>query len=300
MLRLFSAKTVQEKDVSDNSSEYDSDSEENDKQFNVFQKPLCVQQWGENIMVSYYFLSIRDVAPHLSSWCFNRKMDDKHKENIKKDLLSKSNPHLMGSIQVIRDKKLNCRIINGQHRLSVIQEIIKEDIDFNFQMNLMFEVYDCNIEDIDDVSDAEMHKNIESIFKIANNSLNLKPEQDHDILCKQIVIAMMKDPLLKRGIVDKTVGDVNKPKISAKLLFELLKSLLQSDKIDMSVPEIITRIKKINANISTTPFIKLFGRHNPAQSKQKQFEKAKELGFYLNLSSRMTPDVWIEMISEPF
>ena len=205
-MRLFTSKAASRKDISDNESEYDSDSEsDNDKQFNVFQKPLCVQQWGENIVVSYYFLSIRDVAPHLSSWCFNRKMADQHKNNIKKDLLSQANPHLLGSIQVIRDKKLNCRIINGQHRLSVIQEIIKEDIDFNFQMNLMFEVYDCNIEDIDDLSDVEMHKNIEAIFKIANNSLNMKPEQDHDILCKHIVIAMMNDPLLKKGIFDNFI-----------------------------------------------------------------------------------------------
>jgi hypothetical protein len=273
-----------------------SEEESLDEQPNIFTKPLCVQQWRDNIMVSYYFLSIRDVAPYLSTWCFNRKMDEQHKEKIKQDLLAQSNPHLMGTIQVIRDKHFNCRVLNGQHRLCLLQEIIKDDINFEFQMNLMFEVYDCDIDNLDDVTEITT---IEDIFKIANNSLNMKPEQDHDILCKQIVMAMMADPILKRGIVDKTNGSVHKPKITAKLLFELFKALLPSDKINVPLSEIIIRIKKINTNISITPYIKLFGRYTPAQHKLKQFEKAKDIDFYLNLESRMNPDIWIETLADP-
>lgn len=296
MKKLFSRRIENEEELEGSSSE-EEDDEHDDKPYDVFPNPICYQSWGPNIKVSYHFLSVRHIAPHLSTWCFNRKMDATHKNKIKLALLNKDLPHLMGSIQVVRDKKLNCRVINGQHRLAAIQEIIKEDIDMKFKMNVMFEVYDCDIEDLDDLSDVNTHVNIENIFKIANNNLNMKPEQDHDLFCKQIVIAMMNDSVLKKGIVDKTNGTVHKPKITAKDLFENFKSHLPFDKIKSTVPELVVKIKTINADVSSMPFIKLFSRHNPAQFKQKQFEKAKALGFYLNLESNMKPCDWIEMLS---
>lgn len=109
---------------------------------------------------------------------------------------------------------------------------------------MMFEIYDLNIEDIDDVSNINAHDDITYIFKIANNSLNMKPEQDHDIFCKQIMIAMMNDSFLKKGIIDKTAGNVYRPRISAKLLYELFKTYLPSEFLDLDIAEIIMRIKK--------------------------------------------------------
>lgn len=295
MLKLFR----RERPLED---ECETDEEENeleqDSFLNVFKTPLCEKQWNENINVSYHFASIKDVAPHLSSWCFNRKMDEGHKNKIKSDLLKQQTPHLMGCIQMVRDKKLNCRVINGQHRLRAVQEILADDIDQKFHMSLMFEIYDCEIDDLDDMSDVSIHNTIEGIFKIANNNLNIKPEQDHDLLCKQIVIAMMNDQVLKVGIIDKTSGTVHKPKITAKLLFENFKAHFASEKMKCSVPDLIIKIKKINAQISTMPFIKLFGRYTPATYKQKQFERATKLGFYLNLESNMSPDIWIEMLTD--
>jgi len=41
-MRLFTSKPAPTRIISDNESEYDSDSEQEDKQFNVFQKLLCV------------------------------------------------------------------------------------------------------------------------------------------------------------------------------------------------------------------------------------------------------------------
>lgn len=266
-----------------------SESEDEEETFDIFQNPLCTQKWN-NTAVTYHFLSIRDIAPYLSTWCFNRRIDEDHVESIKKALQNQCNPHLMSTIQLIKDKNNNCRVINGQHRIRAIQDIIREDLDMKFQMNMMFEVYD--IDDLDDIN-----ANIENLFKIANNSLNYKPEDDHEILCRQIVAAMMQDPVLKNGIVDKTTGRVNKPRIEAKILFESLKSFFPSEKAKhMEVSEIIHRIKKMNVQISTTPYITLFGRYQPAVSKQKQFEKATKIGFYLNIECKMSPDVWMDML----
>lgn len=294
MFRLLGLAKRDETEIVNSNNESDYSSEEDaDTPFDTFNKPIAIQKWGDDVVVSYHFLSIRDVAQYLSSWCFNRKLEEAHKDAIKAELFKNDNPHLMGTVQLVRDKKLNCRILNGQHRIKAIQEIIKEDIDMKFQMNVMFEVYDVNIEDIDDLGSS--HQLVETMFKIANNSLNIKPEQDHDLLCKKIVVAMMNDNVLKKGIVDKTNGTVHKPRILAKHLFESFKSFLQPN-ITLSVPEILIRIKQINVDISTMPFVKLFGRQTPAQQKIKQFEKAKEIGFFLNLNGKMSPDVWMDMI----
>lgn len=118
----------QNKEIDDESDIDDS----SDTPLDVFAKPLSIQTWGKDTQVSYHFLSIRDVAPHLSFWCFNRKMDDDHKNTIKTDLLANENPHLMGSIQIVRDKSMKCRVLNGQHRLAAIQEIIKDDFNMEF------------------------------------------------------------------------------------------------------------------------------------------------------------------------
>ena len=180
------------------SEEYSShEEEETDEPLDIFNKPLAFQQWGTDTVVSYHFLSVRDVAPHLSSWCFNRKLDSSHKDGIKVALSNVESPHLMGAIQVIRDRNMKTRILNGQHRIKAIQELIMEDLEMHFQMRIMFEVYDIDIDDIDDLDSS--HTLIEKMFKIANNSLNMAPEQDHDLYCKRLVMAMMNDPLLKKG-----------------------------------------------------------------------------------------------------
>lgn len=270
------------------------DKEDEDMEiFDIFNKPLEVQQWGENMIVSYHFKSIRDVGAYLSTWCFNRKLDKDHKNKIKKALLASPHPHLLGTIQLIRDKQKKCKVINGQHRIASIQEIIDEDIDMKFDMKVMFEVYDINIDDLDDIDN---NSTIEDIFKIANNSLNFKPIDDHDILCQQIVIHMLKDDTLKKGIVDKAEGRVNKPRISTKELYEQFKEHLKSSNLTLTIPEIIIKIKKINLEISKVEHLKLFGRNNPSEKKLRQLAKARELGFYLNMECKMSIDKSIGII----
>lgn len=287
--KLFFRQPDTEEEVED----YDH-GEDDDQPTNVFHTPIASQPWG-NRNVSYHFMSVRDIAPYLSSWCFNRRLDQAHKERIKQDLRNQSTPHLMGTIQVVRDVKGNCRVVNGQHRIKAIEEIIQEDIDMTFQMNMMFEVYDIPLQDMDDIDDHS-HLDIEKLFLTANASLNFSLGDDHDIFCKKIVIAMLKDPLLKNGLVDKTAGTVHRPRLLVKELYEQLKKYLSTD-YTMTTEDILHQIKKINVQISTMTNIKLFGRNNPADIKLRQREKAKELGFYLNLNGRYPPETWIQMIT---
>jgi len=268
--------------------------EDDDSNFDIFSEPLTSQIWEKNentYKVSYHFKNIRDVAPFLASWCFNRKLNEDHKNKIKNDLLLQKNPHLMSSIQVVRDDQKKCKIINGQHRIKAIEEILKSDVDMKFNMNIMFEVYDINIDDVDDIDN---NTEIEALFTTANNSLNFKPEDDHEMFCKRIIIAMSNDPILSRGLVDKTTGRVNKPKIAVKELFEAFKENYSNN--NLTIEEIIKKIKKINNSILMMDYMTLYGRKNPAENKLHQKNKAVAMGFHLNLNCKYPQDVWIKMI----
>ena len=45
--------------------------------------PLATHKWNDRIC-SYYFEQVRDVAFILSTWSFNRNLNTKHKDEIKK------------------------------------------------------------------------------------------------------------------------------------------------------------------------------------------------------------------------
>lgn len=266
-----------------------------DTEFNVFKHPIATQPWGSDTTVSYFFMSAREAAPYLVTYRFNRKIDVRHKNEIKQDLIKNHNPHLMGTIQIIRDKRNNCRIINGQHRVAAILEIIEEDIDMKFNISLMFEVYDINADNVNDYAD---HNSVEHLFKIANKSLALPPEDEDDKHYKQLMFAISKDKLLSGGIVDKPSGTVRRPRILAKELYEKFKERLPVTVFrDTKTDDIIRRIKEVNVRLSLMTNQELFGRSNPAEAKLRQLDKARELGFFLNLECKYPPATWIPLIT---
>lgn len=245
--------------------------------------------------VYYYMVSVSEVASFLETWCFNRPINDDHLKKLKQEVLSQNHKHFMGSTQVIRDKSKNYRVINGQHRLKAIHEIMKEDFDMKFDMKIMIELYDLDIEDILDYNMSEENNNkIEMLFKNANNSLFLKPEDDREIFCKKIIMEMKKDPVLSKGFLDKS-KTTRKPRISSKDMFELFKLNFINNK-SMSISDIILRVKELNNDFRLMNQEKFFGRKKVADLKLRQYETAKEIGFFLNLDSKYTPETWIRMI----
>jgi hypothetical protein len=260
---------------------------------NLFHEPPLHSHSWNTYTVSYYCVKARTVAPYLSSWCFNRRMNEVHMNDIKNDLVTQRTPHLMGAIQLVRDQSKNVRVINGQHRLKAIEEILRADLDMTFDMPLFFEIYDVPIVSMEDIeSDTRI---IEDLFRRANNSLNYTPEDDHELFCRKVVKAMQQDTTLQKGIVDKTTGKVMRPRILAKDLYELLKEHMPRE--HGSINDVIQSIKRINVDISMMPNIRLFGRHAPSEMKTKQRAKATENGFFLNLDSKFTPDVWIASLA---
>ena len=255
----------------------------------IFDNPIAI-----NHNISYYLKDSNKICRFLSSWCFNRKIDQQHKNKIKEEIKSQSNHHLMGSIQIIRDKINQIRVINGQHRLKAIEEIIREDLDNTFEMKILFECYDLDIKDITNPNEEE-EEEIEKIFKTANKSLNMNPEEDHDIFCKKLIQLLCKDPVLGKGIIEISKSEkATKGKILKKELFEMLKENLI---VKGTVDQIFLRIKEMNKKISLMENKQLFGRDKPAKDRLRKLTYAQELGFFLNFDDYYEkPEKWLKNI----
>ena len=288
MSRIFSALFGSKKDL-----DLDLDLEVEEKEVDlseIFINPIETQHY-----ISYYFIECRKIGRYLSSWCFNRKIDIEHKEKIKEDLKNQKNYHLMGTIQLIRDLKKQIRVVNGQHRLKAIEEILIDDIENKFNMKIMFELYDLSIKDLCDPSDEEQDL-IEEVFKTANKSLAMKFEDNyHDIFCKEVMKNICKDNVLKNGIVDKD-GKVSKSKISKKEFFEKIKEYLNCN-LGLSSDQVIIRMKEINSQIKMMDNKTLFGRDKPSKDRLRKLEYAHEHGFYLNIDEYYAcPEKWLKDI----
>lgn len=103
---------------------------------------------------------------------------------------------------------------------------------------------------------------------------------------------MGRDIILSRGLVDKPMGSVHRPRILTKTMFEHFKDLLPRDH-NKQVDELIDKMKKINVQLSLMTDLELFGRNSPAENKRKQRTKAHDLKFFLNMDCKYTPREWI-------
>jgi hypothetical protein len=293
MFSFFQKKVEKVEDIEDIEEDEDVDVDVGEEKVEytdiIFDNPIAI-----NHNISYYLKDSNKICRFLSSWCFNRKIDQQHKNKIKEEIKSQSNHHLMGSIQIIRDKMNQIRVINGQHRLKAIEEIIREDLDNTFEMKILFECYDLEIQDITNPNEEE-EEEIEKIFKTANKSLNMNPEEDHDIFCKKLIQLLCKDPVLGKGIIEISKSEkATKGKILKKEMFEMLKENLI---VKGTVDQIFLRIKEMNKKISLMENKQLFGRDKPAKDRLRKLTYAQELGFFLNFDDYYAkPEKWLKNI----
>lgn len=231
--------------------------------------------------VNLYTTTARKILPLVTDWSFNRPVDAEHVAQLKAALKAQKYPYFIGTVKCIRDVN-GMKVIDAQHRLAAIREICSEDINMDWDMNLVLEVFD--VEFTDDVTCIEL-------ITLANNNRIFTKEDLPDTKMFQLMEAIMNDPILKGGIVDKQSGTVHRPRIVKKELYEFLKR--ESDIGRSSIPEIVDKLKAINNEISMMSEKDIYGRDAPSEQKHKQWLKARECKFFLNL---MSPKWGIEKI----
>jgi hypothetical protein len=266
----------------------------------VFNQPLYSRDLGDK-RVSYHVVNARELIPHVASWIFNRLESAEHTNQIVKDLMAKdvSAAHLMGSIQIVRDGKNSFHVINGQHRISALRQIIKNDIDMKFDMPLMVEVYTMNNIDLEQiVEDKETSDTINSLMTLANTSKPFEPINDHTSYCRKLVAKLEKE--YPDCIVRKTEGTVHKPRILARSLYEMFMKDMPSYIISVvDVNGMAKRIQTLNSKLVGCDVMEIFNRprHRVSEDKIKRWEKALSKKFMLNIDGNYTPEKWMKIVT---
>jgi hypothetical protein len=218
-------------------------------------------------------------------WAFNRQVDLNHISTIENDLKIQENPNLMGTIKLIIDKNKEYKIIDGQHRLQAIRNIIRDDHTMEWDMPILTEIYDVS-ESTDEITNY--------LYTKANVNLNIRTEDVLDDFLIELIQKMMNDPILKNGIVDKQDGSVYKPRISKKDLYEKFKVNYKHKPSD-TVEELFTRIKEKNMSLSSKTLIELFGKQD--EKNETKYDKAFKIKFFLNLDCKYSIDKWIQELN---
>ena len=269
----------------------------------TFGKKLLDMKVIHDIRLRMYLCKARMFCgTAVEDWSFNRKVDMNHVQHIHDELLKMKIPHLLGTIKVVyglQDQKY--RVIDGQHRLTAITQITEKNI--SWDINIVVEVFD-----VKDVTCSDVFE----LYHMANKNLNIaledNPLEQRNKFISDIVRLVQQHPELRLGIVDSMI--VYAPKLSARTLYESLKTFCPSEIPSQLTPEtIVQRIVSENRRIGSgvihdSELFKYPSSNMTTEQKTNilkrintQKTKASKIKFYLNMSqSRIPPKVWLKKI----
>ncbi len=285
MIKLFSKK-LKNKTVFDNDSDSESDYEEDNGI--KFGEILYEREILDKIPYKLIKTNARELVQKVESYCYNRSLNTEHINQIYTCLTANQNPFLMNTFKIVCDENNKRRVLDGNHRLEALIQILKEDQNMEWNLDIFVELF--IVKDLED-------NIVLDLYKLANKTLNVSFKDNPDIFLCQLIKRICKDPILNKGIIDRTSSKgVNRPKIAKKDLYDKFKELYILKDNNKSIPEIINKIKDLNHQISIINDEEVFGK-NITQKCLNQREKANKLKFYLNMSgSKYTPEYWIPMI----
>jgi len=228
----------------------------------------------------------RDLIRNCKNYTFNRVCVVKHVETIKEDLLNMEHPHLIGTFKIICNSTGEYYIFDGQHRYNAIFEILGDDLNMEWDINIYIEIYFINHEDI------ETNPVTSELFKMANKTLSFDFANDTpDEYLQKLINTLCKDPLFCNNIVNK--NKVNRPRISK---YELVQEFKKTFKLTVNPPieKVIDLIKTINNDLSINKekAIGKFKRTDVYKKREEAYNKAVEKKFLLNLEY-YSPVMWI-------
>ena len=266
--------------------------------FDIFNLRSSVdfEKWDEhNAHVFTRSAMAKDIIPLLRNWDYNRSLDEQHKNDIKDALYAQKYPYINGIIKVVVDDAFRPIVIDGQHRLVAIQEIISERPDYNIK--LLFNIF--KLLDIPDITSCSktVYEKISELYKIINMSMPIDRFHSKELKAVEITEEMGIHPSLKDGIVRHPTGSsVHKPRISYKSLKDTIFKYLPDDCKHIDSKVFTRKTVGKNTELSLMSAEEIYGRINPAKEKLRHYDKAKNKKFFLNLDGAASPDTWIKDI----
>jgi hypothetical protein len=274
--------------LKDSKSESDSDSEDvylecvTDYILGV---PLYSKTVFESTILEKYVCDFRKLIPNIQNWAYNRKVDAQHVDCIYRNLKLMAQPHLMGSIKLVRDKATNSlTVLDGQHRVLALKKFM-EDIQ-NPTLDVEVDVY--NVEDITK-NDIE----IQEFFMKANNNRNVTINDIPETKVIAIIDKMIE--LWPRNIKTRDDQGAYKPNITKRELYNAMKGHFNATPslAKQTETQILKKIVNINIELRLKPLQDLFGREAPAKKKLSAYDRALKHGFFLNLDCKYNLDTWL-------
>jgi hypothetical protein len=261
-------------------------------------------------------ISFRELMAYANPIVFNRDLDLSRIDELYTSIVD--GYEIPFTIDAIYDQKTkidekSIKIINGNHRHGAICKYITEN-DKHFSCDYKVYVW---VYEVDECETTNMKKSIELYTKI-NNHMPFKEPIIVDVNVMEFMNILIRDGQFKDKILSKDQCEIaRQPRVNKKEIFNLLnnnKDILESFISKYSVnkhnlivtDEILTQfidnIKEINQRIyikSCNNLTDLYSDNLLAQN-IGHYQKAVELGFFLNLKKSKYPkEVWIKYLANP-
>jgi len=221
------------------------------------------------------------------NYIFNRKLNNDRVKKLVKSQKDSKTPYFPGVIQILEDRRGNRIIINGQHRFQAYLNIFAERESVN--PSLVVEIFKSYIENLNEPSEEEQEF-MNQIFTMCNDSLPYT-EYKPDVIAKKVVRQLEK--IFPKAITDESKSSgTNRPKIGTRALFDSIRNRIPEEGCS-SVEEIVNNIRKLNNKLGTNVDI---WRMLSNSNSEIQLQKARKLGFYLNLQGDYELEKWIRMV----
>ena len=172
----------------------------------------------ENPNVKFYLTQAKVFSNNIEIWAGQRPLHIEHIKMLAREFTREG--HVIGTFKVVRSSEGKLRLLDGQHRIHAIKEILK--IQPNFECDIFIELYE---------TDRLESSLTLRLFQKANNVLNVKPEDMPHKSALSIV-----DKLSTRfKLIFKDIEDgerCNRPYINKRKLYDKLKRAFQQHDID--------------------------------------------------------------------
>jgi len=231
----------------------------------------------ENENSSLYKIDFRTLITMIGHWSFNRPLKKEIINNLYENIKNNNINWILSAVSE-KENNDNIYLIDGQHRLEAIKKIIDEDIDMKINKFVYVNIY--YVDNID-----EDFEYIKELFVKINSNTPLENIEFPSTFTAKLIKEIIRDPVLSKGIsTNPKTHSAHQPMIHKKTLNEIL-NISHSIIKDIDINIIINNLKYANNRLSIMTFDKLYLNTNKNDTDKNNWNKAKELGFFLGLKN---------------
>ena len=219
----------------------------------------------DNVMI--YVAECRKLIPNIIPWQYNRKLDDNHVEDLKNIILKKES--FEGNIDILKCGDELC-IVNGQHRVKALQNIM--DQDSSFTMEVIVNLHNVSSFDSSEAND---------IFNATNNTKNVETRDRPDIKLQNICNRLIDK--FPKGIKNNPTGKATLHRMDKKQFYNLIQYNDSFNDENNSEDYLFNKIVELNTKLSNQSFEELFNTKRTSKQRRKLYDGAVKDGFYLGI-----------------